>query len=220
VAPATEASPENAPHPAGSRVTHPDHDLELRSTKPEELVVELLVTRALVLGLALLALPQHALAEDERAFHVGLDVSWGRQNLRFLAPSALLGCEDCGMQNLRTDVVRGAGSIGVKGIALEGSIAMGLGTPFDLLTWTAGVRFDTGYRGVVSAAFRFAYLRRGGDLEGVGGRTAFALQLRVVRALVVYGEATLDVVNVPGDQETLLSYATTLGGGVRLVFAR
>ncbi len=153
--------------------------------------------------------------------HIGLDAQWSRQQIRFISPGDFVDCEGCaGLQDVQADMLRGTLSFGLGGIALEGSIAQTYQGPHRLGTWSAGVRLDTSYDAVVSAAFRFHYLRRWGDLEGNGGRAAFLLQVRPIRAIVLYAEVGADVTNVPGFTETLLSYTITYAGGLRFVFAR
>lgn len=166
------------------------------------------------------ATPAFADEEKPERFHLGVDLSWHSADVRFVTPAAIaLDC-GCGMQAFRSQLVRGTVSIGWAGLALEASFARSPGAPIDFHSWTAGVRLDTSYAAPFSLAFRFAYLRRVGGLEGEGGRASVALQVRIVREFVLYAEGGGELVDVPEDSDTLLSYSFFYGGGVRVVFAR
>lgn len=165
-----------------------------------------------------LAVASVAGADEPSRFHIGLDVAWRREQVRFLSAATFVGCDDCAPPPMSGDGLRGSASIGFAGIALEGSLAM----PYRgdaPTTWTLGARLDTGYASPVSVAFRLAYLRRWGELSGIGGRLGLALQVRVVRAIVGYAEAGLDVVTAPPDSQAVLSYAAYYAAGLRFVFA-
>ena len=183
------------------------------------------MARATILLILLCASPaladDDALGEDKPArFHLGVDVSWQRAQVRFITPADIAFDCGCGVQAFRSDVVRGTVSIGWAGLALEASFARSPNAPIDFHSWTAGVRLDTSYDAPFSLALRFAYLRRVGDLLGTGGRASVLLQVRVVRQFVLYAEGGGELVDVPADSDTLLSYAFFYGGGVRMVFAR
>lgn len=172
--------------------------------------------------LLVLLMAAPALADEEKParFHLGVDLSLHRADVRFVTPAEIaLGC-GCGVQAFRSQLVRGTVSIGWAGLALEASFARSPGAPLDFHSWTAGVRLDTSYAAPFSLAFRLAYLRRVGDLVGEGGRASVALQVRIVREFVLYVEGGGEVVDVPSDANTLLSYSFFYGGGVRVVFAR
>lgn len=167
--------------------------------------------------------PSQAFAEDEppERFHLGFDLAWQRARVRFVSPAAIaLDCE-CGVQPFVADVVRGTASVGWAGIAIEGGFSRAANAPMDdFLSWSVGVRLDTSYAAAFSMAFRFAYVRRVGGLPGTGGRASLSLQMRIVRSVVLYAEAGGEVVDVPSDPETVVSYAFFYGGGLRFVFSR
>jgi hypothetical protein len=129
----------------------------------------------------------------------------------------------CDVADFAAPLFRGAIAVAHAGFALEASLGVPLGLPDDrpLVVWSAGVRIDTGWDAFLSLMFRFAYVRRWGDLEGEGGRAGIGIQIRPVQAIAGYAEASIDATTVPtvmNDAGTLFSYSTFLGGGLRLSF--
>lgn len=186
------------------------------------------VTMAL-LALASCLVPAPVAADDGddlSPFHLSLDVSWVRAKVRFFSTSDVLPTcfeEVCGPQGFDTAMMRGAVGIGVGGLTLEASMAKAFETDFEHYVWTAGLRLDTNYRGVVSLMIRGAYLERWGAIEGRGGRFGAGLQFRFIRQIVLYAEGSVDVTTVPesmGNQGALFSYGTSIAVGIRTVFAR
>ena len=86
--------------------------------------------------------------------------------------------------------------------------------------WTAGLRLDTSYRGTLSLGIRMSYVRRTGSVTGTGGRFGGSLQIRIVRQFVLYGEAGVDVLDVPENADAVFSYAPFYGAGIRAVIGR
>lgn len=162
-------------------------------------------------------------AEDSEPspYHIGIDLSWQSIRIRYLTPIAIAAPDcACGMADVSSNLLRASLSIGWSGLSLEGSIARAIATDEPFYVWTAGLRLDTSYRGTLSLGIRMSYVRRTGSVTGTGGRFGGALQIRIVRQFVLYGEAGVDVLDVPGNADAVFSYAPFYGAGVRAVIGR
>lgn len=159
-------------------------------------------------------------------FHVSIDVAWVRAKVRFFSTSDVLPTcfeEVCGPEGFDTAMMRGAIGLGIGGLTLEATMAKAMETDFEHYVWSAGLRLDTSYRGVVSLMIRGAYIERWGEIGGRGGRFGAGLQLRFIRQIVLYAEGSVDITTVSesmGNQGALFSYATYIAVGMRTVFAR
>lgn len=178
---------------------------------------------ALVLALVATFAVRGARAEDS-AWHADLDVSYMRATQHFVSTGSFVPgvCDSCTPPTLRSRLLRGSVALGLAGLNVEASVARPVEGGDGGFTYTLGVRLDTSYRAHVSLAIRGAYLRRFGQLPGRGGRFGAALQIRIVEALVLYGEGGVDVTSVPqsmSDLGAIVSYSTYMDFGLRFGFA-
>ena len=178
---------------------------------------------ALMLAVGLMA-PQSAHAQEDSPWHAALDVAYVRSSLHFrsIAPVLPDCTEDCQPKALRSRQLRGTFAFGLAGLSVEASLARPVSGDAGDFDYSLGVHLDTSFRAHVSLGIRGAYLRRFGRAPGRGGRLAASLQIRLVQAFVLYGEAGLDVTSVSqnmSDNGVVLAYGTQLALGLRVSFA-
>lgn len=186
----------------------------------------LLVALAVALALALVG---RARADDAPPMiHIDLDFAVFQTEVDFVDSSDVLAeCLPpipCGVDGFTTTTARASGSIGLGSLNLEGSLSVPLDLPgVELVTWSAGLRIDSSQDGWLSLQLRLAYVGRLGDVEGQGARAGLGLIVRPAWWISLYAEASAEATSVPttfNDMGALFSYATHLGGGLRLSFGR
>lgn len=197
-------------------------------TRAGEVARRRLVAGALLALLVWLAPAERAAAEpreEPSPWHLALDATVGRTRTGFVGLATLVP-DSPGVdvapppRHQERDVVRLLAALGLAELALEVGATLSLGQrPY--VAWSAGVRIETSWRAPLAVAFRFAFVERAGDAPGRGGRAGIALAIRPFLPVSLYAEATADVTNAPAqlrDEGTLVAYALSATGGIRLSF--
>lgn len=215
---------------------------ELCAQTPQAAVVTRVSAEAVSLAAQLSPPPQVAATrvledDDPSPFHVDFDLGYSETRTRFFVASDAVDCPE-GLETVCDEYVedppavnaqtlRGTVGVGFGILTLEGSAMLpvqqhvqGEGAHIGSVL-SAGVRIDTGWQSIVALSFRFAYVHRTGDYEGEGARAGVGLLVRPTQMLSIYGEASVDATTVPAsmsERGAIFSYATMLGGGLRLAF--
>jgi hypothetical protein len=168
-------------------------------------------------------------AQDFSAFHVELDVGYLNQRADFVGMTDVVPfCPDGGAPETCTptvrtvNMVRGAASIGLGGLNVEGTLARPVESDLEFLQLGIGLRLDTSYLSVFSVYFRVQYTVQQGDIEGTGGHVGLGATVWPWHYTGLYAEAAVDITSVPESmtqQGTLFSYARYFGGGIRFRFS-
>lgn len=162
--------------------------------------------------------------DDPDPVHGVIDFAAGQSMVRFLTASDFAGgCIPdipCGLPNLTYTTLTGMGGIGYKGIAVEAGVSVGL-TPNELPSYfvaRVGARVESGWRSIFSVMFRFQFVYRMGDLEGMGASASVGFVIRPIQFLGLYGEAACDIFTVPpwaSQVGGIFAYTPIFTGGMR-----